>query len=77
MGFVSKISSSVTHKYIWVPNTMLSFRKKLMNQFQENSRTDRRTDRQTLFYRILQVEARGPITVYNQKMLLVSGSLRR
>ena len=73
MGIVSKISSSVTHNYIWVPNTMLSFRKKLMNQFQENSWTDR----QTLFYRILPVEARGPITIYNQKMLLVSGSLRK
>ena len=27
MGIFSKKSSSVTHNYIWAPNTMLSFRK--------------------------------------------------
>ena len=46
-------------------NIMLSFRKKLMSQFWENLRTDRRSDRrmdgQILFYRTLLAEARGPI----------------
>ena len=31
-----------------------------MSQSQENVRTDGRTDRQTLFYRVLPTEARGP-----------------
>ena len=44
MGIFSKKSGSVTDNYIWAPNTMLSFRKKLMSQFSENLRTDRRMD---------------------------------
>ena len=37
----SKTSSSVTHNYIWVPNTILNFKKKkLISQFRENLRTD-------------------------------------
>ena len=39
--------SAVTHNYIWAPNTMLSFRKKLMSQFWENVRTDGTTDGRT------------------------------
>ena len=39
--FKKKKNSSVTHNYIWAPNTMLSFRKKL-SQFKENLWTDRR-----------------------------------
>ena len=54
-------SGSVTYNHIWTPNTMLSFRKKLMSQFRENlwtwGRTDRQTDRQTCFYRTLPAEA--------------------
>ena len=42
-GFFPK-NPAVTHNYIWAPNTMLSFRKKLMSQFWENLQTDGRTD---------------------------------
>ena len=42
--FFPKKSSSVTHNYIWAPNTMLSFRKKLMSKSRENVRTEGRTD---------------------------------
>ena len=45
-GLFYKKSSFVTHIYIWAPNTMLSFRKKLMSQSWENR---------------LLVEAGGPI----------------
>ena len=34
----------ITHNYIWAPNTMLSFRKKLISQSRENLRTDGRTE---------------------------------
>ena len=37
---------------------MLSFRKKLISQFQENLRADGGRDRQTLFYRTLPAEVR-------------------
>ena len=62
-NFFQKISGSATENYIWVSNTMLSFRKKLKIIFWENlwtdrrldrwvdGRTDGRTDGQTLFYR--------------------------
>ena len=56
MGIFSKKSSSVTHNYIWAPNIMLSFRKKLMNQSRENVQTGRRMDGQALFYRTLPAE---------------------
>ena len=36
---------SVTDNFIWVSSIMSKFRKKLMIQFQENARTDGRTDR--------------------------------
>ena len=42
---------------------MLSFRKKLMSQSQENLRTDGRTDGQTLFYRTLPAEAGDPVMI--------------
>ena len=35
----------LSHNYKWAPKTMLSFRKKPMNQSRENFRTDRRRDR--------------------------------
>ena len=38
---------AVTHNYIWAPNTMLSFRKKLMSQSRENLWTDGRMDGKT------------------------------
>ena len=41
-GFFPK-NLAVTHNYIWAPNTMLSFRKKLMSQFRENLWTDEQT----------------------------------
>ena len=44
------------------PNTKLSFRKKLMSQSQESLRTEWK-DGQTLFYRTILAEARGPITI--------------
>ena len=47
IGIFSKNSGSVTYNYIWAPNRMLSFRKKLISQFWENLQTDRRTDRKT------------------------------
>ena len=37
---------------------MLSFRKRLMSQSQENLRADKRRDRQTLLHRTLPAEAR-------------------
>ena len=40
-----KKSSSVTHNTTWASNTMLSFRKKLMNQSQENFQTEGRKGR--------------------------------
>ena len=45
-GFFPK-NLAVTHNYIWAPNTMLSFRKKLMSQSRENLQTDGRTDERT------------------------------
>ena len=62
MGIFSKKSSSVTHNYIWAPNTMLSakFQRKLMSESRENLRTDGRTEGQTLFYRTLLAEAGSP-----------------
>ena len=47
-GDFSKKSGSVTHNYIWTPNTMLSFKK------------DGWKDVQTLFYETLPAKARGP-----------------
>ena len=44
--FFKKKSGSVTHNTL-VSNTMLSFRKKLMSQSQENFRTERQKDRRT------------------------------
>ena len=41
MGIFSKESGSVTHNFIWAPNTVLRFRKKLISQFRENLQTDR------------------------------------
>ena len=60
-GFFTK-NPAVTGNYIRAPNTMLSFRKKLMSQSQENLQTDRRTDGQILFYRTLPVKTGCPIT---------------
>ena len=40
-------SGSDTHNFIRVSSTMPKFRKKLMIQFQENVRTDRRTEGQS------------------------------
>ena len=54
MGSFFKKSGSVTHNYIWAPNTMLSFRWK-------GRRKDRRTNRQTLFYRTLSANSGGPM----------------
>ena len=49
---------------------MLSFRKNLMSQSQENvhtdGRTDGRRDRQILFYRTLPAETDGPTTSFQQ-----------
>ena len=42
-GFFPK-TPAVTHNYIWAPNNMLSFRKKLMSSSRENLQTDGRTD---------------------------------
>ena len=49
---------SVTHNYIWAHKTMLSFRKKPIPR----KLMDGRKHGQTLFYRTLPAEARGPIT---------------
>ena len=62
-----KKSGSVTHNYIWAPNTTLSFRKKTNEPIpQKDGRTDRMVDRrpdgQTLFYRTLPAKAEGPTT---------------
>ena len=43
------------------PQHHAKFKKKLMNQSQENFRTDGRTDGQTLFYRTLSATAGCPI----------------
>ena len=49
---------------MWAPNTMLSFRKKIMSKSRENLRTDGktdgRTDVETLFHRTFPAEAGGP-----------------
>ena len=66
MGIFSKKFSSVIHNYIWAPNTMLSFRKKLLSHSQENlwtdgrikGKLDRRTHGQTRFHRNLPPEAK-------------------
>ena len=47
MGIFSKKSGSVTHNYIWASNTVLSLKKKLMSQSQENLQIDERLDGQT------------------------------
>ena len=46
MGFFPK-NLAVTHNYIWARNTMLSFRKKLMSQFQANLQANRWMDGRT------------------------------
>ena len=61
---------SVTH-YLFASNTMLSFRKKLMSQSQENLWTGGRTDGQTLFYRTLPAEAGGPKILLHHYPLLI------
>ena len=58
MGIFPK-NLAVTHSYIRMPNTMLSFKKKLMSQFQENLWTDR----PTLFHTTLQATAGGPVNI--------------
>ena len=67
MGIFSKKSGTVTNNYIWVPKTMLSFRKKTnkpiprkVTERRMHERTDRRKDGQTLFYRTLPAETGGP-----------------
>ena len=70
MGTFSKKSGSVTHNYIWAPNTMLSFRKtiesilrKLKDRWKDgwkDGRKGRGTDGRTLFYRTLPAEAGYP-----------------
>ena len=74
MGIFSKKSGSVTHNYIWAPNTMLSFRKtiepilrKLMDRLKDgwkdgwkDGRKGRGTDGRSLFYRTLPAEAGYP-----------------
>ena len=71
MGF-SKKSGSVTHNYIWDPNTMLNFRKKT-NEPIPRKLTDRRKNKRkdglTLFYRTFLVEAGGPIGSCNINIL--------
>ena len=57
--FFSPKTPSVTHNYIWAPNTILSFKK--TNKPIPRKRTDRRTDGQTLLYRTLPAEARSPV----------------
>ena len=42
-----KKSGSVTHNNTWASNTMLSFRKKLISQSQENFQTEGRKDGRT------------------------------
>ena len=69
MGILSKKSGSVTHNYIWAPNTMLSFRKnewanpektyRQMKGWMEG-RTEGPTEGQILFHRTLPAEAGGP-----------------
>ena len=46
------------HNTTWVPNTILSFKKKLKNQFEENFQTEGWTD---LIHTTLLAMARGPI----------------
>ena len=53
-----KKSGPVMHNKTWAPNTMLSFRKKLMSQSHENFQ--RRTEGQTLIHRTLPARTRGP-----------------
>ena len=75
MGIFSKKSCSVTHNYMWVHNTMLSFRKRLLSQSIENLWTDGkkdgrkegRMDGHNLFYRTLSAEAGGPKNISNWK----------
>ena len=63
MGIFFQKIYSVTHNYIWAPNTMLSFRKKLMSL---KILTDKRKDGwQTLFYMTLPAEAGGTIRENN------------
>ena len=59
MGTLSKKSGSVTYNYIWAPNTMLSFMKKISRS--REKLTDRRKDGKTLFNRTLPGEPGGPI----------------
>ena len=46
---------------------MLSFRKKLMSQSQENLQTDGRMEGQTLFHGTLQAEAGTPINTFTYR----------
>ena len=43
-NFFSGKSGFVVHNFMWVPNIMPKFRKKLMIQFQENTWTDGQTE---------------------------------
>ena len=63
-------NAAVIYNYIWAPNFMLSFKKKITSQFQENLWTgrsaDRRRDEQTLFYGTLYAEVGPPLTSLQQ-----------
>ena len=67
-GFFPKKLGSVTHNYIWAPNTMLSFRKnyesilRKLTDRRKDGQKDGWKDGQTLFYRTLPADAGGPIT---------------
>ena len=61
MGIFSKNSGSVTHNYVWTPNTKLSFRKNWANSEPILRKlTDRWKDEQTLFHRTLPTMAGAP-----------------
>ena len=55
MGILFKKPASVTHNYIWAPNTMVSFRK----SFTPEGRTPGQTDRQAIFHITLLAMATG------------------
>ena len=57
------------------PNTMLSFRKKLMSQSRKNLRTDGKTDGEILFYRTLPAKTRGTKTELNEDKILKKNNL--
>ena len=76
--FQKKKTGSVTHIYIWAPNTIQSLRKKILSQFQENwwkeGWKDRQTEGQTLINWSLLIKVGSPTSNFLSKYIMPQSS---